>query len=258
MKISKIIIYKEPSVPKINLDKIKEFIFKEFRIKIEIRDNIFNKLDKNTCEKIASTRIFNLKKSFEKHNPTVNEILIELENKDMSNKEEMALYDGIELNEIIKELIPKEENNQNTLNIIFTNKLTCTFDQNDFKYHARTWVGSNPAIISTTGIIEAPAKPKQYYIDIITNISKESIEEIKKKYKGEFLEYNDPRLSDIVEGVLLQIIFYYETGDVFCENNQCRLFNAHWQKDLFISQIENKKICEKHEKVLSKMKNKIS
>ena len=258
MKISKIIIYKEPSVPKINLDKIKEFIFKEFRIKIEIRDNIFNKLDKNTCEKIASTRIFNLKKSFEKHNPTVNEILIELENKDMSNKEEMALYDGIELNEIIKELIPKEENNQNTLNIIFTNKLTCTFDQNDFKYHARTWIGSNPAIISTTGIIEAPAKPKQYYIDIITNISKESIEEIKKKYKGEFLEYNDPRLSDIVEGVLLQIIFYYETGDVVCENNQCRLFNAHWQKDLFISQIENKKICEKHEKVLSKMKNKIS
>lgn len=258
MKISKIIIYKEPSVPKINLDKIKEFIFKEFRIKIEIRDNIFNKLDKNTCEKIASTRIFNLKKSFEKHNPTVNEILIELENKDMSNKEEMALYDGIELNEIIKELIPKEENNQNTLNIIFTNKLTCTFDQNDFKYHARTWIGSNPAIISTTGIIEAPAKPKQYYIDIITNISKESIEEIKKKYKGEFLEYNDPRLSDIVEGILLQIIFYYETGDVFCEDNQCRLFNAHWQKDLFISQIENKKICEKHEKVLSKMKNKIS
>ena len=258
MKISKIIIYKEPSVPKINLDKIKEFIFKEFRIKIEIRDKILNKLDKNTCEKIASTRIFNLKKSFEKHNPTVNEILIELENKDMSNKEEMALYDGIELNEIIKELIPKEENNQNTLNIIFTNKLTCTFDQNDFKYHARTWIGSNPAIISTTGIIEAPAKPKQYYIDIITNISKESIEEIKKKYKGEFLEYNDPRLSDIVEGVLLQIIFYYETGDVFCENNQCRLFNAHWQKDLFISQIENKKICEKHEKVLSKMKNKIS
>ena len=258
MKISKIIIYKEPSVPKINLDKIKEFIFKEFRIKIEIRDNIFNKLDKNTCEKIASTRIFNLKKSFEKHNPTVNEILIELENKDMSNKEEMALYDGIELNEIIKELIPKEENNQNTLNIIFTNKLTCTFDQNDFKYHARTWIGSNPAIISTTGIIEAPAKPKQYYIDIITNISKESIEEIKKKYKGEFLEYNDPRLPDIVEGILLQIIFYYETGDAFCDNIQCRLFNAHWQKDLFISQIENKKICEKHEKVLSKMKNKIS
>jgi hypothetical protein len=258
VKISKIIIYKEPSVPEISLDKIKEFIFKQFGIKIEIRENIFNKLDKQTSEKIASTRIFDLKKSFEKHHPIIDEILIELENKDMSNKEEKILYDGVELNEIIKELIPETEKIQDTLHIIFTNKLTCTFDQNDFKYHARTWIGSNPTIISTTGIIEAPAKPKKYYIDIMTNISKESIEEIKEKYKGEFLEYNDSRLPDIVEGLLLQIIVYYETGDVFCEDNQCRLFNAHWQKDLFISQIENKKICENHEKILNKMKNNIS
>jgi len=258
VKISKIIIYKEPSVPEISLDKIKEFIFKQFGIKIEIRENIFNKLDKQTSEKIASTRIFDLKKSFEKHHPTMDEILIELENNDMSNKEEMILYDGVELNEIIKELIPETENIQDTLHIIFTTKLTCTFDQNDCKYHARTWIGSNPTIISTTGIIEGPAKPKKYYIDIMTNISKGSIEEIKEKYKGEFLEYNDPRLPDIVEGLLLQIIVYYETGDVFCEDNQCRLFNAHWQKDLFISQIENKKICEKHEKILNKMKNNIS
>ena len=32
-------------------------------------------------EKIASTRIFNLKKSFEKHIPTIDEIFIELENR---------------------------------------------------------------------------------------------------------------------------------------------------------------------------------
>ncbi|HII05014.1 MAG TPA: hypothetical protein HA347_03480, partial [Nitrosopumilus sp.] len=82
------------------------------------------------------------------------------------NKEEMILYDGIELSNIVTELIPNEEKNQNILNIIFTNKLTCTFDENDFRYHARALVGSNPIIISTTGIIEAPAKPKQYYLDL--------------------------------------------------------------------------------------------
>ena len=102
MKISKIIIYKEQSVPEINLEKIKEFIFRIFEIKIEVRDNIFNKLDKNTAVKIANTRIFNLKKSFQKHIPTTEEISIELENQDMSNREEMTLYDGIELNEIVR------------------------------------------------------------------------------------------------------------------------------------------------------------
>ena len=248
MKISKIILYNEPSVPEINIKRTKKFLLETFEIEIEIRDNIFQNLNEKIYEEIASTRIFNLKKSFEKHIPTIKEISIEIENKDMSNKQEMILYDGVELNKIIKELIPIDENNLNTLHIIFTNKLTCTFDENDLRYHARAWVGSNPIIISTTGIIEAPAKPKQFYMDLITNFSEEAVEEIKKKYKGEFLEYKDFRLPEIVEGYILQTVFYYETGDAFCENTQCRLFNAHWQKELFISQIENKKICVKNMK----------
>jgi hypothetical protein len=258
VKISKIILYNEPSVPEVNIKKTKKFLLETFEIEIEIRDNIFQNLNEKIYEEIASIRIFNLKKSFKKHIPTIKEISIEIENKDMSNKPEMTLYDGLELNKILKELIPIDENNLNTLHIIFTNKLTCTFDENDFRYHARALVGSNPIIISTTGIIEAPAKPKQFYMDLITNFSEESVEKIKKKYKGEFLEYNDVKLPEIIEGYVLQAIFYYETGDAFCDNNLCRLFNAHWQKDLLISQIENKKMCEKHEEILSKMKNNIS
>ena len=258
MKISKIILYNEPSVLEIDIKKLKKFIENIFQIKIEIRNNIFENINEKTCENIASSRIFNLKKTFQKHIPTIEEISIELENKDMSNKEEMILYDGIELSNIITELIPNEEKNQDILNIIFTNKLTCTFDENDFRYHARALVGSNPIIISTTGIIEAPAKPKQYYLDLMTNFSKEEIGEIKKKYKGQFLEYGDSRMPDIIEGYVLQAIFYYETGDAFCDNNQCRLFNSHWQKDLFISQVDNKKMCKKHEEILIKIKNKIA
>ena len=258
MKISKIILYNEPSVLEIDIKKLKKFIENTFQIKIEIRNNIFENINEKTCENIASSRIFNLKKTFQKHIPSIEEISIELENKDMSNKEEMILYDGIELSNIITELIPNEEKNQDILNIIFTNKLTCTFDENDFRYHARALVGSNPIIISTTGTIEAPAKPKQYYLDLMTNFSKEEIGEIKKKYKGQFLEYGDSRMPDIIEGYVLQAIFYYETGDAFCDNNQCRLFNSHWQKDLFISQVDNKKMCKKHEEILIKIKNKIA
>ncbi|MDB9722230.1 hypothetical protein OAA51_04360 [Nitrosopumilus sp.] len=258
MKISKIILYNEPSVPEIDITNIEKFIENTFQIKTEIRNNIFENLNQKTYENIASSRIFNLKKKFKKHIPSIEEILIESENRDMSNREEMILYDGIELNKIIAESIPSEEKNQDILNIIFTNKLTCTFDENDFRYHARAWVGSNPIIISTTGTIEAPAKPKQYYLDLMTNFSKEEIEEIKKKYKGQFLEYGDFRMPGIIEGYVLQAIFYYETGDAFCDNKQCRLFNAHWQKDLFISQIDNKKMCKKHEERMIKIRNKIS
>ena len=251
MNISKIILYNEPAVPEIQIEKIKQFITDTFQIKVEVKENFFESLEDNIFEKIASTRIFDLKKQFKKHIPTQEEIQIEKENQNTSEQNIMTLYDGFELQNIISESISITDN---TLYIIFTNKLTVTFDNDDFRYHARALISSNPVIISTTGIIEAPAKPKQYYLDLMTNFSEEKIEEIKEKYKGKFLEYHDSRLNDIAEGYVLQAIMYYITGDAFCENKKCRLFNAHWQKDLFYSQIENKKLCQKHLEILNKNK----
>ncbi len=255
MKTCKIILYDEPTVPEIQLERLKKFLKETFSIEIEIRENIFQYMNENISKKIAGCRIFDLKKPFEKHVPLAEDIQLEIENKDMSEKEEMTLYDGFEFHSVITELIPINENKMNTLHIIFTNKLTCTFDENDFRYHARAIIGSNPTIISTTGIIEAPAKPKQYYLDLMTNFSENKVKEIKKKYKGEFLEYHDSRISEIAEGYLLQAITYYETGEAFCIHKDCRLFNAHWQKDLFFSQLENKRFCKKHEEILDELKN---
>jgi hypothetical protein len=254
VKISKIILYNEPTVPEIQIEKIKQFITDTFQIKVEVKSNFFESLEDKIFENIASTRIFDLKKQFKKHIPTQEEILIEKENKDTSEQDIMTLYDGFELQNIIAENIPIIDN---TLHIIFTNKLTATFDNDDFRYHARALISSNPTIISTTGIIEAPAKPKQYYLDLMTNFSEGKIEEIKEKYKGEFLEYHDSRLNDITEGYVIQAIMYYTTGDAFCENKECRLFNAHWQKDLFYSQLENKKLCDKHQKKLKEIRNQV-
>lgn len=253
MRISKIILYDEPTVPEIQIDKLEKFLKELFPFKIEKRGNLFPNLDENTFENIASTRVFDLKKPFQIHHPTAEEIQIERDNSDMSEKEEMIMYDGFEFQKILSEKIPQEENNIETLNIIFTNKLTCTFDEGDLRYHARALIGSNPSIISTTGIIEAPAKPKKYYMELMTDFSKNRINEIKKKYKGQFLEYHDKRLSEIIEGYLLQAILFYETGEAFCEVSKCRLFNAHWQKDLFDSQLENKQFCKKHQVILKKL-----
>ncbi len=255
MKTCKIILYDEPTVPQIQLKKLEKFITDTFSVKIEIRENFFHNSNESIYEKIASTRIFDLKKPFKIQSPSTEEIQLEIQNKDTSNSEEMILYDGFEFQKTVSEFIPTDENKEDVLHIIFTNKLTCTFDEKDFRYHARALIGSNPVIISTTGIIEAPAKPKQYYLDLMTDFSKERIEEVKEKYKGEFLEYHDSRMSEIIEGYFLQAFMYYETGEAFCEHKECRLYNAHWQKDLFYSQLENKKLCKKHQKIIKEMIN---
>ena len=258
MKISKIILYDEPTVTEIQISHIRKFITKVFPVEVELRKNFFESSDEMMFEKIAATRIFDLKNQFKKHKPSIDDIQIEKENVDTSNKETIALYDGFELQKIITEQIPPDDRACNILNIIFTNKTTCTFDrEGDFRYHARALIGSNPAIISTTGIIEAPAKPKQYYLDLITCFSAERTEEVKERYKGEFLEYHDSRLCKIAEGYILQGIMYYETGEAFCENKKCRLFNSHWQKDLLYSQIENSKFCKRHSEILEELKSQV-
>ncbi|MEX0861319.1 DUF6775 family putative metallopeptidase [Nitrosopumilus sp.] len=252
MKISKIILYDEPAVPEIQIEKIKKFITDTFQIETELRGNFFASVENKVLEKIATVRVFDLKKQFKKHNPTQEECQIEKENRDMSGKDIMTLYDGFELQNIISESV---SNIDDILHIVFTNKLTVTFDRDDFRYHARAIISSNPTIISTTGIIEAPAKARQYYLDLLTNFSEEKIGEIKEKYKGGFLEYHDSRLNEIVEGYILQAIMYYKTGEAFCEDKECRLFNAHWQKDLLYSQIESKKICDRHSEMIVKFRN---
>ena len=254
MKTSKIIIYDEPTVPEIQINDIEQFLKETFHVDVEIRKNFFEDREDAIFQEIPTTRIFELKKPFSSHIPTELEIQMEKENIDNSQNEEKILYDGFEFQKIISKFIPEDESNQDILNIIFTNKLTCTFDESDFRYHARALIGTNPAIISTTGIIEAPAKPKKYYLELMTNFSEENIEKIKEKYKGQFLEYNDPRLSEVVKIYLLQAIMYYETGDAFCEDKKCSLYNAHWQKELLYAQL-NKKFCKKHEKSFKEIAN---
>lgn len=252
MKISKIFLYDEPSIPEINIKQLADFIKKNFTIDIEIRKNIFSNLKKTTLKQIASCRIMNNRKPFEIHSPTEEEVEFEKNNfQNISKIENIIMYDGFEVQKILCNLISEGESSADIFHLIFTNRLMCTYDDNDYRYHGRAIICANPTIISTTGIIEAPAKPKEYYIELMSNMAQGlNLELIKKKYRGSYLEYHDERMSKIVQGYAMQALFYYLTGEPFCELKECRLFNPHWQKELLHSQIEIGKLCKKHQKIL--------
>ena len=245
-------------MPEIQIGRLAEFLKKTFSVKVETRDNFFHEADVEILDKISNTRIFDLKKPFDKQSQIQKETQFNQETQNISNKEELVLYDGFKIQNEFAEAIPAIENNEDIFHVIFTSMIPGTFDEDDFRYHARALICSNPAIISTTGMIEAPAKPKQYYLDLMTNFSQESAENIKKKYRGKFLEYKDMRFADVAEGYLLQAIMYYETGEEFCRDKNCRLFNAHWQEDLLSTQVENKKLCKNHFNILKRLKEQTS
>jgi hypothetical protein len=69
---------------------------------------------------------------------------------------------------------------------------------------------------------------------------------------GKYLDYGDYRINYAAIGYALQILFYYITeGDPFCDDINCRLYNAHWQEELLKSQIQNPGLCDMHSLLLN-------
>lgn len=150
---------------------------------------------------------------------------------------------------------------KNPCHIILTNKLFATFAE-DGRPHIRTSIYSFPSIISTSGIVEGPAKPREYYLykQKCTQLGIWDIEEpkIKRRLCKRFINYQDKRLNEVLKGYIAQALFFYITGRPFCSHKNCRLFNAHWQEDLIYAQIKMGKFCKLHHGLLKDIRAKFS
>ena len=189
---------------------------------------------------------------------------------DVQSKPMSFMYDGFMLCQIADQYINQfrakqhttSQNRGHTLDIILTDILACTFDHTDNRYHARTIIGANPFVISIQGIIDGPARSKEYYIKRMINQAITShggphlkIDDAIKTdtHECEYITRNDSRIPQIVQGLLLQSIVYYETGQSFCTDDTCRMYNAHWQKDLVRTQVINPRLCDVHKKIIHNM-----
>lgn len=151
------------------------------------------------------------------------------------------LYDGHEMARLYGSLLSRDELRLGNAHIVFTNQLIGTWEEADKRYHARTIVCGSPAIISLAGLIEAPAKEKGYYLarrsSEMLGLAEEEKMELAREFAGDSLEHDDPRLTEIAKGYAMQALAYWLTGWPFCEDEDCRLFNAHWQREMLRAQL---------------------
>ncbi|MDP6381022.1 MAG: hypothetical protein QF662_06725 [Phycisphaerae bacterium] len=160
------------------------------------------------------------------------------------------LYDGLEFQRIFCERLPREERAADVVHLVFTNQLLGTWEEGG-RYHVRVAVYGIPSLVSTRGIVEGPAKPRDFYLKMSLGISAEAM---KEELDGRFIDHDDPRLTDVAKGYAMQAVFYHVTGNPFCTEKKCRLFNAHWQEDLIASQLGNgHEFCREHQRVLEEL-----
>jgi hypothetical protein len=194
---------------------------------------------------IEQARIADIKQPFEK------------QPKQKQDSMTIPLYDGFVIQKMLAEMIPFAEISLAHIHIIFTSLLTCTFseDDDDWRYHGRAIICGTPSIVSTTGIVEALAKPREFYLSQLGGMvsSAADISSLKKKFAGRFIDYDDDaRITAASINYALQAVFFFITGgEPFCNNKDCRLYNAHWQEDL-IHTIEKGTLCSHHRNLANK------
>ena len=247
----KVFLYEDKFTQNLKLSVIKDFIKKTIpNAKVEMRKGFFEhfKATKSIAEEIAGCRITDpLSNKFSE--PLYGEI--EFEKRTLLGNKAHAgiLYDGYRFAHLLLPIIGKSERRTDNCHIIFSNRLVGTYNNNDKRYHARTIILSQPCIISTTGIVEAPAKPREFYLkkEVLKNINPElshvNIEELKKDIKGKFIDYDDERITEIAEGYVTQAIMFSKNKEPFCKEKECRLYNAHTQENMIAFPDQPGQVC---------------
>ncbi len=147
---------------------------------------------------------------------------------------EKELYDGFWVQRIFSKLFLKknpDELSKNRFHLLITTKLLGTFDIR--RYHARVVISGFPSLISTSGLVQGPARPMEYYFlkAEFLRLGKD-IAELDQFFDGKFILPEDPRISKIVGAYVLQPLLYHFSGKRFCDDLQCVLFNSHWQEEV--------------------------
>jgi hypothetical protein len=100
--------------------------------------------------------------------------------------------------------------------------------------------------------VEAPAKPKEYYLKRQMGVP---MEMLKEEYQDRFLDHGDVRTAEVLKGYAMQALFFHLFGGPFCEDRDCRLFNSHWQEEVLHAQLDGKyEFCPRHEAMVRALK----
>jgi hypothetical protein len=259
----KVHLYGEPSSKTLDLQEVAGYLKEKLgKISVDVRGPLVAATSSEDAEslarKLAEAKVRDLTNPSVRTEPLPGEVEFELKLlRDPSLRFTGVLYDGFRLHAVAQELLPAGELDMDHAHIVFTNRLFGTWDEGDGRYHARVSIYGFPSLISTTGIVEAPAKPKEYYIlkqryAVLGGLI--PLEGLKERFRGRFIDYDDERLTEVMKGYVMQALFYHLTLDPFCSDKRCRLYNAHWQEEVLEAQLSQPEFCERHSEMLEKLK----
>ncbi|ELY37874.1 DUF7001 family protein [Natronorubrum tibetense] len=247
--VDSVVLYRAPSTVA-DVGEIGKWLESRIDASVTIRDRF---LDVHRTEDLAE-RFAEARVSSPYERDTGNTMLgiVRYEERALENpdREGGVLYDGLQVQRALNSALPADERGLETLHVPILDRAIGTWGDHDGRWHKRVNVLGQPALVSVPGLYEAPAKPEAYYKEkqrhALLSGDTPPREVLENQVEGEFLIEDDPRTTDALKGYVLQTVHYLETGEAFCDREDCRLFNAHYHEELIDAQLREPPFCTDH------------
>ncbi|MBI2304830.1 MAG: hypothetical protein HYU86_08825 [Chloroflexi bacterium] len=260
-------LYSEPGAKTLDVGQLAGYVESLLSILVEARGAFVHRYREGQRDALdtlalhfAQAKVRNPQKEGNKVTPLPGEVDYEKRRlADPQSRTFGLLYDGYQLMTALGHGIPREERGLKHVHIVFTNQLFGTWDEADRRYHARVSLYGFPSLISTTGIVEAPAKPRQYYFlkqqYTALGLADAPAVALEPQFRHSVIGHEDERLTEVMKGYVMQAIMYHVSGGPFCPDRHCRLFNAHWQEEVIRAQLGGDyEFCPRHREQMEAMR----
>lgn len=236
----KIFLYTDGPSSSFNIDEAAIFLSDGFYFHVSNRGDLFNYLGSDKEELLDFQSYIETIKINDLESP-LDDLTRKSFDKGVDSEVKGDFIDGYWLQRRLFSYMsgnPAVDFSENHLHLIITGKLFGTYG--DKRYHARVLLTGEPALISTSGVVEAPAKPREYYFVKANLLSMgRKIAELDELYRDRFVDYDDSRITRVVCSYALQQVKSMVDGSPFCENENCCLYNSHWQEEVLNLQYRN-------------------
>ncbi|MFB6256708.1 MAG: DUF6775 family putative metallopeptidase [Haloplanus sp.] len=246
--VETVTLYRAPTTPA-DADAIADWLRDRIDGEVRVRDRLLSSVgDEGLAEELAAARVTD---PYDRETGTTLVGIVRYEERALANPERAGgvVYDGGAVGRALNARLPDDQGLDH-LHFPLLDRVLGTWGDHDGRWHKRVAVLGQPSVISVPGLYEAPAKPEAYY----EAKSKHAMltggapprEVLEAEIEGDFLVADDPRTTEALKGYVLAAVDFVETGSAFCDDERCRLYDAHRQPGVVRAQLRDPAFCEAH------------
>lgn len=233
-----------------DVDEIGEWLEERLDVSVEVRGRFLDRFrDDDLPTDFAQARVH---APFERETGSSMYGIIQYERRLLDHPERGGgvLYDGLALQRACNRLLPDDERDLETPHIIALDRHIATWGDHDGRWHKRIAVLGQPSLFSIPGLAEAPAKPEAYYQlkqrHALVSGDAPPREVLESAIDEDVIVPDDSRTSDGFKGYALAAVHFLRTGEAFCTEPECRLYNGHRHGEVIRAQCEPPELCPTH------------